>query len=149
MEYTGTTTVPAERTTVWPRLTDPELLTSCIVGAEEVTRVSDRTYEGVVRQSVAGVSVTMAGEVHIEELRRPEWLAFSGTGSDSRTASRMDADVEVSLHDQGDSTDMEYTVGVTFAGKLATLGSRVLRRQVKANVETYFENLADHVGADR
>jgi carbon monoxide dehydrogenase subunit G len=32
-----------------------------------------------------------------------------------------------------------------FTGKLATLGSQILKRQVKANVETYFENLVEYI----
>ena len=46
MEHDGTVTVPADRATVWETVTDPEVLTACVMGAEEVRRVSDRTYEG-------------------------------------------------------------------------------------------------------
>lgn len=146
MEYEGTATVPASRDQVWDPITDPEVLTSCIMGAEDVTRVSERAYEGVINQRVAGIAVSMEGGVEIEHLDRPEYLRFTGTGTDSRTSSRMDADVEVDLIEEGDETILEYAVDVTFTGKLATLGSRVLRRQVKANVDTYFDNLVDHLG---
>lgn len=146
MEHQETTTVPAQRAAVWEPITDPSVLTRCVMGAQEVRRVDDRTYEGVIEQSVAGVSVTMTGEVHIEELDRPERLVFTGSGSDDRTGSRMDADVEVVLSEVGAETELAYQVDVQFAGRLSTLGSRVLRRQIAANVDTYFDNLAEHVG---
>ena len=146
MEYDGTATVPAPREHVWDPITDPEVLTSCIMGAKDVTRISEQAYEGVVEQRVAGVSVSMVGTVEIEALDRPERLVFSGSGSDERTRSRMDADVAVTLADAGSETDLAYDVEVTFTGKLATLGGRILRRQVKANVDTYFDNLVEYVG---
>lgn len=40
-------------------------------------------------------------------------------------------------------------VDVIFTGKPATLGARVLRRQVAANVDTYFDPLVEHAGDDR
>jgi carbon monoxide dehydrogenase subunit G len=146
MEHDGTTTVPARRAVVWERITDPEVLTSCIMGAREVTRVDDRTYEGVIEQTVAKVTVSMDGRVRIEDLDRPERLVFTGSGSDDRTGSRMDAEVAVDLTEAGAETTLSYDVDVTFTGKLATLGARVLRRQVRANVDTYFDNLVEHVG---
>lgn len=145
MEYEGTATIPASRPSVWEPITDPEVLTSCIMGAQEVTRVSERAYEGVIQQQIAGISVSMEGEVEIKTLDRPERLTFSGAGADSRTGSRMDADVEVCLEEDGDETALEYVVDITFTGKLATLGSRILQRQIKANVDTYFDNLVEYV----
>ena len=60
----------------------------------------------------------------------------------------MDADIEVTLTEDGDRTQMDYHVDIQFAGKLATLGSRILRRQINANVETYFDNLAAYAGEE-
>jgi len=148
MDYDGTATIPAPRGAVWEPVTDPEALTACVMGAEEIERVSERHYEGVIRQSVAGISVTMEGEVKIETLQRPERLTFSAIGTDSRTNARMDADVEVTLAEDGDQTQMDYHVDIRFAGKLATLGSRILRRQINANVEAYFDNLAAYAGEE-
>ncbi|MFC7113761.1 CoxG family protein [Natronoarchaeum sp. GCM10025703] len=149
MEYDGTTTIPALRDAVWEPITDPEVLTACVMGAEEIERVSERRYEGVIRQSVAGITVSLAGEVQIETMVTPERLTFSAVGTDSRTNARMDADVEVVLSEAGEGeTRMDYIVDVRFAGKLATLGSRILRRQIKANIETYFDNLAAYAGED-
>lgn len=146
MEYDGTTTIPAPREAVWEPITDPEVLTACVMGAEEIQRISERRYEGVVRQSVAGITVSLEGEVQIETLDPPERLTFSAVGTDSRTNARMDADVEVTLTTADGETQMDYAVDVRFAGKLATLGSRILRRQIKTNIETYFENLATYAG---
>ena len=149
MDYEGTATLPADRQSVWPAITDPEVLTSCIMGAQEVTRLSEQRYEGLIEQRGAGITVSMEGEVEIRDLDRPERLTFTGSGADSRTGSRMDADVDVFLIESGDETTLEYEVDITFTGKLATLGSRVLKRQVKANVDTYFDNLVEHVSENQ
>jgi carbon monoxide dehydrogenase subunit G len=146
MEYEGSETIPAPREAVWEPITDPEALTQCVMGAQEVERVSERRYEGVITQSVGGITVSIDGAVAIETLDSPERLTFTATGSDDRTNARMDADVEVVLAADGRETTMEYAVDIRFTGKLATLGSRILRRQIKANVETYFDNLAEYAG---
>lgn len=145
VNHEGTVTVPAHREVVWETVRDPAVLTDCVKGAEEIEQVSEREYEGVIRQGIAGVSVEMKGELHIAELAAPEWLRFTGTGSDSRTGSRMDVDAEVELTGEGPQTTLAYDVEVTFTGKLATLGSRVLRRQIQTNIDVYFDNLADRI----
>jgi carbon monoxide dehydrogenase subunit G len=147
MEFEGTETVPVERSAAWDLTTDPAVLTTCVMGAEEIAGVSEDRYEGVIRQRITGIDVALDGEVRIEERDPPGWLRFTGTGTDARTGSRMDADVTVTLRDEGRATELAYDVEVTFTGRLATMGSRVLRRQVRANVETYFENLVDRVEA--
>ena len=146
LEFTDTVELDTTKEELWETISDPEVLTECVPGAESIERVSERRYEGVIQQSVAGITVSLSGEVEIETLERPERLTFSAAGSDSRTNARMDADVAVDLADAGGETEMTYAVDIQFTGKLATLGSRILRRQIKSNVETYFENLAEHAG---
>lgn len=145
MNHEGTVTVPAHRERVWETVRDPAVLTACVKGAEEIEQVSEREYTGVIRQSVAGVGVEMTGTLHIEALAAPEWLRFTGAGSDSMTGSRMEVDAEIDLTEENEQTTLSYDVEVTFTGKLATLGSRVLRRQIQTNIDTYFDNLADRV----
>ncbi|MEF8773682.1 MAG: carbon monoxide dehydrogenase subunit G [Halobacteriales archaeon] len=149
MNHEGRVTVPADRDPVWNAITDPEVLTACVMGAEDISRVSDAEYEGVIRQGFAGVSVTMEGTVRIEDREPPDRMAFSGVGTDDRTNSRMEADADVVLVEADAGTALEYDVDVSFAGRLATLGARVLRRQIRTNVETYFNNLVEHVEEDR
>lgn len=145
VNYEGTVSIPADREVVWETVRDPEVLTACVRGAEEIAQVSDREYTGTIRQSVAGVSVELTGDLRIEELGAPEWLRFTGAGTDARTGSRMEVDASVELVAGDTGTDLSYDVAVTFTGKLASLGSRVLRRQIQSNVDTYFENLAETV----
>lgn len=146
MNHDGSATIAAERDVVWRSITDPAVLTECVMGAEEVQRVDEDTYEGVVRQQVAGVSVAMTGEVEIRERQRPERMTFTGSATDRRTGSRMRGDATVELEAADGGTVLQYDVDVTFTGRLATLGARILRRQVRANVDAYFDTLVDQVG---
>lgn len=146
MNHDGTVTIAAERDAVYRSITDPSVLAECVMGAEEVRRVSEGTYEGVVRQQVAGVSVAMTGEVEVTDREPPERMAFTGTATDDRTGSRMRGDAAVELAPAGDGTELRYDVDVTFTGRLATLGARVLRRQIRANVDAYFDALVEQVG---
>ena len=146
MKYEGTRTIPARPEQVWDPITDPVTLLACIQGAEEIERVSATEYAGVIRQQVAGVTVSLTGSIQLDELDPPERLSFRGTGSDARTNSRMDVDAELTLEPADGATTLAYAVDVAFGGKLATLGSRLLARQVQRNLETFFDALVDHVG---
>lgn len=146
MRYEGDRTIPARREQVWVPITDPATLLACIPGAEKIERQSETEYEGVIRQQVGGVTVALSGYIRMDELHPPERLSFTGVGTDDRTNSRMEVDVDVALEPAGTSTSLEYVVDVAFAGKLARFGSRVLARQVKTNIETFFDTLVAHVG---
>lgn len=145
VNYEGTVGILADRETVWQTVRDPEVLTACVKGAEEIEQISDREYEGVIRQTVAGIGVEMNGELQIQELEAPRWLRFNGVGSDTRTGSRMEIDATVEISEGEPETALSYDVEVTFTGKLASLGSRVLRRQIRTNIDAYFDNLAENV----
>lgn len=148
MRYEGDRTIPARPEQVWDPITDPATLLACVEGAEEIERRSATEYEGVVRQRVAGVTVALSGGIRIDERDPPERLSFTGVGTDDRTNSRLEADVEVTLEPDGDATNLGYAVDVVFGGRLASLGSRVLARQVKRNLDAFFDALAAQVAGE-
>ena len=143
MEFADTTVLRADRDIVWELISDPEALYSCVPGAEEVNKESDTRYTGIISRSLAGISITLDGELDVVTEEPPTRLVAEASGSDRRTNSRMDAEAELLLEQSDDeSVSLDYSIDIVFSGRLATLGSRVIKRQIKSDIDTFFENLS-------
>ncbi|WP_318567966.1 CoxG family protein [Salinigranum marinum] len=144
MEFEGEVEIETTKTDLWRLISDPEALVTCVPGAKEVHKQSATRYTGLIERGVAGVTITLDGEVEIVELNEPTSMRAIASGTDSKTNSQMDAQAEMDLRDDGDELTLQYGVTVEFTGKLATLGSRLVKRKVKSDIDTYFENVREH-----
>jgi hypothetical protein len=144
MEFEDTSTIDADREVVWELISDPEVLYSCVPGAEEINKESDTEYTGVISRGIAGISIELDGELNILTEEPPERLEAEASGSDRITNSRLDAEAELRVNQGDDGTaDLVYSIEMVFSGRLATLGSRIVKRQIKSDVDTFFENLKE------
>lgn len=146
MEYAGEVTMGADAQTLWETVSDPRHLTMCVPGAKEVERISETQYEGVIERTVAGVTIELASEVELTELDPPERVVVNAIGSDARTGSRMEAHAVMTMSENDDgSAILVYEIEMSFSGRLATLGSRIIRRQISSDIDTFFDNVRDVV----
>ncbi|WP_255197532.1 CoxG family protein [Halorarius litoreus] len=141
MQFDGEVAIGADQQTVWETISDPEVLVLCVPGAEEVERISDTHYKGTIKRGIAGVNVQLNGEVEMNELTPPDRMVADAKGEDELTGSIMTADAQMDLTANGDGTDLSYTMDVEFTGKLATLGSRIMKRKIQSDMNTFFDNL--------
>ena len=78
MEIKSDYTVSANRERVWEHLTDPDLLSQCIPGCEELKATGGDTYEAIIKVGVAGIKGTYKGTVTLENMQPPSayrsWL---------------------------------------------------------------------------
>lgn len=144
MEFEGEITINADKERIWELISDPEMLVKCVPGAKEVNRVSENKYTGVIQRGLAGVNVTLDGEVEMTELNPPDDIVAEASGQDTRTNSRMDATAEMTITevDENEST-LSYYIDMDFTGRLATLGSRIVKRKINSDINTYFDNLQE------
>jgi len=70
MEFEDDITIAAEKQQLWELISDPEALVQLVPGAKEVDRVSETTYTGVIERGLAGINVTLDGEVEMVDLDR-------------------------------------------------------------------------------
>jgi carbon monoxide dehydrogenase subunit G len=148
MEFDGTFTIEAESEFVWDRISDPEVLMECVPGAKEVNKVSDREYTGVIERGMAGITLELDGSAEILELHPPEKIVATASGQDSRTNSRMDADLTIEITPQGDASEIEYDIDMEFTGRLATLGSRIVKRKISSDIGTFLDNVKEKIEAE-
>lgn len=144
MQFDGEVTIGADQETVWETISDPETLVICVPGAEEVEQITETHYTGRIKRGIAGVNIELNGEVEMKELIEPDRMAADVSGQDELTGSMMTADAQMTLEGNGDETDLSYTIDVEFTGKLATLGSRIMKRRIKKDMNTFFDNISEH-----
>ncbi len=140
MEFTGEFTVTATPEQIWRIITDPEELTRCIPGAEDIHHVDDDTYTGTITRSVAGFTLSLSGEVELTEQDPYDRMAATVSAGDNSagTWTKVSADMAIDLVAEGDETTLSYTVTADVKGKLASLGSSLVKPKVKADIEEYF-----------
>jgi len=143
MEFEDEITIKADGETIWAMISDPEILVECVPGAKEINRVSEDKYTGVIERGLAGVSVSLDGEVEMTELNPPNNVVAEAVGQDTKTNSRMDAQAEMTITENEDDSTLSYYIDMDFTGRLASLGSRIVKRKISSDIDTYFDNLQE------
>jgi len=143
MEFEDELAIDTDKEHLWSLVSDPAVLVECVPGAKEVDRISDREYHGVIERGVAGISMTLDGEVEMTELDEPNRLSAIARGEDARSNSRMEADMYMELEENGDGTTIEYFIDLDFTGRLASLGARIVKRKINSDIGTFFDNLKE------
>lgn len=145
MEVNGEQTVPQEPEQLWETILDPATLEQTIPGAKTLERDGDH-YEGKMERGLAGISLTLSADVDITEKERPNWMKCDIGGVDNTINSRVNGTAHVNFEEDGNgSTLVVYNTEFDFSGKLASLGSRVIKRKVNRDLNTFFSNLEEYV----
>jgi uncharacterized protein len=82
------TIIPAPPSKVWPLLSDPEVVASCIPGAELAPASDDGLWRGSVRVKFGPTVVTFRGEAALTFDDEAQTCTIEGRGIDQRGASR-------------------------------------------------------------
>lgn len=146
MHFEDEVVLETDSETAWELVSDPEVLVTCVPGAEEIEKVSETQYRGTVKRGIAGINVSLDGEVTMTELDRPTYIAADASGEDSNTGSRLDADAEMTMTETGaNETTLDYEIEMDFTGRLATIGARMTKRFINRDINTFFDNLKTQV----
>jgi uncharacterized protein len=148
MTMDGEVTLPADRTTVWQALNDPDVLKRCIPGAQELEKLSDTEFQATVKAAVGPVKATFKGRVVLSDLDPPNAYTISGEGQGG-VAGFAKGGAKVRLADvDGGGTLMSYHVEATVGGKIAQLGGRLINGVAKKYADEFFANFAKVLAPD-
>lgn len=147
MDMTGEYRIPAPREKVWEALNDPEILTKCIPGCQELNKESDTELTATVKTKVGPVSATFKGKVTLSDINPPESYTITGEGTGG-AAGFAKGGAEVSLEEDGGVTILRYTAKAQVGGKLAQIGSRLIDSTSKKMAGQFFDKFAEEVGGD-
>lgn len=145
MNINGEQTIGQEPDPLWETLLDAKTLEETIPGAETVEREGDK-YEATLERGLAGISLTLSADVDITEKDRPKWIECDIEGVDNTINSRVNGTARVDFEEEGDgATLLVYDTEFDFSGKLASLGSRIIKRKVNNDLSTFFSNIEEYV----
>lgn len=144
MELEGEQLILAPRQRVWDALNDPDVLLKCIPGCEELQKINDNEMEARLLAKVGPVRARFTGKVRISDQVAPNsyTLHFKGSGGAAGIASGQSA---VTLHDEGESTRLHYTVQASVGGKLGQVGGRLIDASAKKMAADFFRTFNEYV----
>lgn len=144
MDINGERTIGQEPDQLWGALLDAETLEQTIPGAENLECDGDH-YEGTLERGLAGITLTLSTDVDITNKERPVWIECDIKGTDNTVNSRVDGTTRVEFQDDDNATLLTYNAEFDFSGRLASLGSRIIKRKVNNDLEAFFSNVEEHV----
>jgi uncharacterized protein len=139
MSMTGEVTLPADKSTVWAKLNDPETLKACIAGCESLERTGDDAYTAVVALRVGPVSARFKGNLKMTNVAPPTGytINFDGQGGVAGFG-RGSADVSLTPLSES-STKLAYNARATVGGKMAQIGSRLIDATAGKITDDFFK----------
>ena len=147
MTMAGEVLLPAERSSVWAALNDPEVLRACIPGCQSLERLSDTEFEASAKIKVGPVSATFKGRVLLSEIDPPNGCRISGEGQGG-VAGFAKGGAFVGLHEAEEGgTRLKYDVEAQVGGKIAQVGGRLIDGVAKKMADQFFASFARVVGS--
>ena len=144
MKMSDTRQIAATPAEVYAALLDPEMLQTCVPGAQDVTGSVEEGYDATVVQKVGPVKATFKGHVTLSNLVPNEALTITGEGKGG-AAGFAKGGAEVRLAEKDGGTELSYDVEAKVGGKLAQLGSRLVASTAKKLAAKFFDNFHDHL----
>lgn len=146
MELQGEYRIPAPREQVWAMLNDPEVLRKCIPGCQELDGSPEDGFNATVKLKVGPVSATFKGAVTLTNVNAPESYTIVGEGKGG-IAGFASGGADVVLTEDGAETVLRYEVNAKVGGKLAQLGSRMIKSTSEKLAKQFFDEFATQVSA--
>ena len=137
MELNGEQIVRAPRQQVWNALNDPTILSRCIPGCEEVTKVSESEMHTRVAVKIGPVRARFSGKIFMTDVLVISGctLTFEGSGGAAGFAKGIS---RVTLTDEGVATKLTYSVEASVGGKLGQIGGRLIDSSAKKMADEFF-----------
>jgi len=144
MELTGDHRIAASRQEVWNALNDPEVLKACIPGCETLTQNGANGFDAIVQAKVGPVRARFSGTVELSNIVPPESYTIAGEGKGG-TAGMAKGSADVVLKEDGDGTVLSYRVNADVGGKLAQIGSRLVKSAANKQARDFFSRFGEIV----
>jgi carbon monoxide dehydrogenase subunit G len=146
VKYQGKVSLIAEPLEVWEVVMDIDKFAACMPGIEELTKIDERTFDGVLKAKVGPMSGEVRFRAQILESAPPTQLTSHVDGMDSLTKSSVTSDITMDLAQGGlGETELTYLAEVNIKGRLGIIGDMVIRATGAQVIDEFFKRLRDKV----
>jgi len=150
MELTGKQTIAQSKERVWLALNDPGVLRQCIPGCSTFELIDENLYQIEMVASVGPVKAKFHGKLRLTDIVPTESYALSFDGSGG-AAGFGKGSAAVRLTEEGQHTDLQYSVNAKVGGRLAQVGARLIDGVAKKMADEFFsrfKGIVDPADAD-
>jgi len=140
LEISGEQIIEAPREKVWEALNDPTVLKACILGCEKLDKFSDTEMKSVVLAKFGPIKANFKADINIEDIVENCSCKLVGKGQGG-VAGFANGTADIVLSDDGENTLLRYQVDFSVGGKIAQIGSRLLKGTTVKIVDHFFETL--------
>ncbi len=142
MEISEKTRIRAPLTDVWPLLSDPALVASCIPGAQLAPDEGDGTWRGSIRVRFGPTAAVFRGEANLTFDHVVHRCVIEGRGIDQRGASRAMSNGTLEAVAEGEETVLTVDGSFTVTGPLETFANAGGVHVARALLAEFSENIA-------
>jgi carbon monoxide dehydrogenase subunit G len=142
-------TVPAPPERVWEFMMDIPAVSRCVPGLDNVARIDDQTYSGVMNVRVGPIAVKLDGRVLLAERDEAAHQArMDLQAADKRVNGAVNAKLRMELASaDGGQTDLAIHTDANVMGKLGEFGQSVIRKKADQILQDFAKNLSAAVVA--
>jgi uncharacterized protein len=142
VKFENTFSVDAPIDEVYAALLDVERVAPCVPGAEVLEQTGDDAYAVAIKVKVGPISMTYRGNVEIIERDEAAHRAvMRARAREMRGQGTADARVQMSLTENGSTTNGTMVADVQLAGRAAAMGRGVIQDVSGKIVATFAQNL--------
>ena len=140
MKISGTSTLSADRATVFAALNDPAVLVTAIPGCQRLVALGSDAYKMTVAAGVGSIKGVYDGEVHLSDHQEPASFRMKAQGAGA--PGTIGAEVMVILEEgDGGSTILSYDADAVVGGMIGGVGQRMLTGVSKRMADEFFRNV--------
>lgn len=142
MELNSSFTVDAPIDEVWKTVMDVERVATAVPGAELTSRLSDTSYEGMVKVRVGPLSMQYRGQIELISRDDAAHIAiFKGKGQEKAGQGTAEGTATVTLTEDGGQTTGVVHGDVAMSGKAAAMGKGVINTVAQQIMGIFAKNL--------
>jgi carbon monoxide dehydrogenase subunit G len=127
---------------VWKTVMDVERVATAVPGAELTAKLSDTSYQGVVKVKVGPLTMQYRGQIELVSRDDTAHIAvFKGKGQEKAGQGTAEGTATVSLTEHGEETAGVVHGDIALSGKAAAMGKGVISSVAQQIMKVFAGNL--------
>ncbi len=139
MEISGSHSIAQSPEVIWSYLNNPEVLARITPGLSNLESVGEDKFKAISEIKIGPVKAKFEGELELKEKVDNQSMVVA-IRQDSKIGN-VRAEIGMSLKAENGQTTIDYSGEAKIAGKLATMGQRIVGSVVTSLSKQFFVNL--------